>query len=145
MLVDETIARLGAVAALAGRVKGAAELSELTRTGQMPAASPFAFVLPLALTARSPGEAGAGAFVQAIDETIAVLLAVRTAGDAAGGKAVAALDALVEAVIAAVAGWGPDSEPGVFRLARGALVSANAGLVLYQIDFSCQRQLRIVA
>lgn len=148
MLVDDVIARIanaGGVAALAGRVKGAAELSELVRQKAMPAASPFAFVLPLALSARGDGDAAAGMFTQSLDETVAVLIAVRAAGDVSGGKALASVEAVGDAVIARVCGWGPDSEPGVFRLTRAALVSAEAGLVLFQIDFTCQRQLRIAS
>lgn len=133
------------VADLAGRVQQAAELSELVRRKALPQASPFAFVLPLGLQARNHGEAGAGYFVQTIDEVIAIILFVRASGDITGWKALPTIDALVWAVIGAVCGWGPDDAIGVFHLRRGQLLSAEAGAVLYQLDFGLQQQVRTLA
>ena len=48
-------------------------------------------------------------------------------------------------MIAALAGWGPDSAPGVFELSRGDLVSMKAGALIYQLDFTLNDQLRIAA
>lgn len=144
MLVDEVVTRLEAqVADLAGRTRQAAELAELLRQNALPASPVAAFVLPLGLRARGEGDAMAGSFLQSFDELAGVLLLVRTGNDATGGRALPTIDALVETTIAAIAGWGPAGEPGVFRLARGQLLSAERGLVLYQLDFAIQRQARI--
>ena len=145
MLVADLVERIeAAVAALAGRVETAAELSELVRRKALPQASPFAFVLPLGLYAQGHGEAGAGHFVQAVDEAFAIVLFVRASGDITGGKALPGIDALVWSVIDAVCGWGPDDATGVFHLRRGQLLSAEAGAVIYQLDFGLQQQVRIV-
>lgn len=145
MLVSDIIARLEArVDDLAGRVQGAAELAELVRRKALPQASPFAFVLPLGLHARNAGEAGAGYFVQNVDEVFAVLLVVRASGDITGGKALPAIDALVQSVVAGVCGWGPSGAMGVFSLRRGQLASAEAGTVIYQLDFAIQSQVRVL-
>lgn len=146
MLVADLVARISAaVPQLAKRVETAAELSELVKRKALPQASPFAFVLPLGLQPRSDGDAGAGAFTQAIDETFAVVLFVRAAGDITGGRALPSIDALVWTVIEAVCGWGPDDAIGVFHLRRGQLLSAEAGAVIYQLDFGLQQQVRILA
>lgn len=146
MLASDLAARIEArVADLAGRVQQAAELSELVRRKALPQASPFAFVLPLGLRARTHGEAGAGSFVQTIDEAFAVILFVRASGDITGGKSLPTIDALAWAIIEAVCGWGPEDAIGVFHLRRGQLLSAEAGAVLYQLDFGLQQQVRILA
>lgn len=146
MLVDAVVSLVAAAdAALAERVKRAADLSELVRTGQWPASPVAAFVLPLGLRPRSEGDAAAGAFIQAVDESVGVLLVVSAAADPTGGKALPAIDALVEAVIAGVAGQDVGNSAGVLRLARGALISAEAGRVIYQIDFSIHREVRILS
>jgi hypothetical protein len=146
MLVADLAGRLEErVTELAGRVQTAAELSELVRQGAWPQASPAAFVLPLGITPRSSGDAAAGAFTQAVDESFGVLLVLRASGDLTGGRAVAPVDALTWAVISAVCGWAPAGTMGVFRLSRGAIVAASAGRVVYQIDFAIQNQVRILA
>ncbi len=146
MLVDAVAALVEAAdPSLSGRVQRAADLSELVRTNRMPAAPVAAFILPLGKRALSNGEAMAGAFTQAFDETVGVLLVVRAAGDATGGKALPTIDTLADAVIAALCGQSPGDEPGVLRLSRAALISAEGGSVLYQADFSIERSVRILA
>lgn len=143
MLVDNVAALVETAAPqFAGRVQRAADLTELVRKGQLPQAPVSAFILPLGLRPRSEGDAMAGAFVQQVDETVGVLLVVRAAGDATGGKALPTIDSLVDSVIATLAGVAVGDEPGVLRLSRGALISAEAGVVIYQIDFTLQRELR---
>lgn len=143
MLVADLVTRLGdEVDALAGRVQGAAELSELVRKKALPQASPFAFVLPNGLVARSDGDASANAFTQMVDEVFAIVLVVRASGDITGARTLPTIDALVWAVILAVCGWGPDDAIGVFHLRRGQLLSADAGVVIYQLDFGLQQQVR---
>jgi hypothetical protein len=143
MLIDDVITRIGArVSDLAGRVRGAAELSALVKNHALPNETPFAFVLPLGLRG-GDDEAATGLFRQSVDDTIAVVLLVEAAGDEAGEKALPGIDTLVDAIIEAVCGWGPANAFGVFRLVRGSLLSLNAGTVIYQIDFAIQDQLRI--
>lgn len=143
MLTDEMITRIEAtVPALNGRAKEAADLAELVRRKALPQAPATAFVLPLGLRPRSEADAAAGGFTQMLDETVGVLLVVRAAGDATGAKALPQIGELIDALIAAIAGWGPDTAIGVFRVARGQLLSAEAGAVMYQLDFSIQTQVR---
>lgn len=143
MLTDEMITRIEAtVPALDGRAKEAADLAELVRRKALPQAPATAFVLPLGLRPRSEGDAATGGFTQMLDETVGVLLVVRSAGDATGAKALPQIGDLVDALISAIAGWGPDAAIGVFRVARGQLLSAEAGAVMYQLDFSIQTQVR---
>ncbi|SMH42497.1 phage tail terminator protein [Mesorhizobium australicum] len=146
MLVSDLVTRIaGEIDALDDRVQGAAELSELVRRKALPQASPFAFVLPNGLIARNQGDAGAAAFTQMVDEVFAVVLFVRASGDVTGAKALPTIDALIWAVIEAVCGWGPDDAIGVFHMRRGQLLSAEAGAVIYQLDFGLQQQVRIIS
>ena len=132
------------VSDLAGRVREAADLTELIRQKALPQASVSAFVLPLGLRARSEGDATTGAFTQMIDELFGVVLVVRAAGDVAGARSLPKIDALIWATVNAVCGWGPDDAIGVFRLTRGQLLSTAAGASQYQLDFSIQHQVRIL-
>lgn len=142
MLVGAVIAQLGArVPELAGRIEGAAELSALMRENRLPQVTPAAHVLPLGLRGLQ-ADAATGLFRQAVDETVAVVLTWR-GYEASGGRALSPLDALIDAVIAALAGWGPEAAGGVLRLARGQLVAINAGTIVYQIDFTLTDHLRI--
>jgi hypothetical protein len=145
MLVSDLVAHIGAgVAELSGRVEGAAELSELMRKKALPQAGTYAWVVPLGLRPRSHGDAAANAFTQMVDEVFGVVLFVRAAGDPTGGKALPTIDQLVWAVITKICGWGPDEAVGVFSLRRGELLSAEAGVVLYQLDFGLPQQIRII-
>ena len=145
MLVAELVARIDSrVPELARRVEGAAELSELVRKGGLPQAPRHAFVLPLGLVARNQGDAAAGAFTQLVDEVFAVMLVIHAAGDIAGARSLATVDQLVWKLIAALAGWGSEEVVGVFSLRRGQLLSAEAGTVIYQLDFAIQNQLRVL-
>lgn len=146
MLASDLATRIeGAVDDLAGRVKQAADLSELTRQKAWPQASPYAFVLPLGLRPRDDGQAGAGYFHQMLDEIFAVVLFVRASGDITGGKTLPKIDELAGDTIGAVCGWGPDEAIGVFRLSRGQLLKADSGVVLFQLDFAIQTQTRITS
>lgn len=145
MLVEAVSNRLSAsVNDLANRVSEAADLAALVAKDALPPSPLSAFVLPLGLRPRSEGDAMAQAFLQAYDELIGVLLVIRSPNDLSGARALPKVDALVGAVIGAIAGWGPDEEPDVFRLARGQLLPAGQGLTLYQLDFAISRQLRII-
>ena len=151
MLADDVVARLGAVVpALTDRVQGALQLTELIRQKALPNYTPAAFVVPNGLVF---GEAQyeTGYFIQGVDEVISIVLILRSAGDVRGAKVQGELQALIWAVIAALAGWSPESletdEPvgpvGVLVPKRGSLARLDAGTVFYQLDFSIQQQLRV--
>lgn len=134
--------RLKTIPALANRVFGAARLAELLKQGAVPQATPVAFVIPLGLRGVSP-DAVSGLFRQGLQRLVGVVLVVRNVGDGTGEKALVELDPLIEAVIDLLAGWAPDEAFGVFTLARGELVSIEAGTIIYQLDFAIDDQLRI--
>lgn len=143
MLVDEVITRIKSeIGELENRCEGAAELSELVRSGQWPQSPVFAFVLPLGLRPLSQGDASAGAFTQMLSETIGILLVIQAAGDGTGRKALPKIETLLAALLAALPGWGPEDATGVFAVSRGQLISATDGRVVYQLDLSLNNQLR---
>lgn len=127
------------------RVQGAVDLAQLIARGGLPNVTPWCFVLPLGTRSRSEGDASSGVFAQMVDETVAVLLVVGAQGDVTGAKAIPTLDELIDAITQAIAGWSPEGAIGDFRFARGALLSINNGLVMYQLDFALQDQLRILS
>lgn len=148
MLVDAVKTRLATIPALINRVQTAADLTELFQKKALPQATLTAFVLPLGLRPTSAGDSISNAFTQMADDTIGILLLSRSAGDVTGARALPPIDALIDLVIQKICGWMPAAETNVvsdFRLARGALLSAEAGLVAYQLDFSIQKQIRVVA
>lgn len=143
MLIDDVVARLKAeVAALEGRVEGAAELSALVAAGKWPQRTPAAWVLPLGFDARG-GESVAGMFTQMLGRTVAVVLFMRASGDATGGKSVPTIATLETSVLDALAGWGASGLFGVLKPVRSRLISVAAGGVIHQVDFSIDDQLRI--
>ncbi|MDD1534563.1 MULTISPECIES: phage tail terminator protein [unclassified Bradyrhizobium] len=136
--------RLGAqVAALTGHVEDIAALAVLIAEGALPNADVCAFVVPLGFDDRG-GESATGYHTQILDNAVGVILCIKARGDVKAKKALPTLAELKDAVIAAVAGWGPADAAGVFFVRRGRLLSAEGGLVLYQLDFSQTDQLRIV-
>lgn len=145
MIVSGVITRLSAeVDALGGRVQGLAELAALVRDRALPNVTPAAYVVPAGLRG-GEGDASAGAFTQMVDEVVSVVLVVKSHGDPTGGKALATFDALIADCAAALAGWAPANQVGVFRLQRGAMVSLEAGTAIYQLDFAIRQQLRIMS
>ncbi|NTT88502.1 phage tail terminator protein [Tabrizicola fusiformis] len=134
------IARLKARDLFHGRVYPAANLAALMRAG--PSAQPLlqAHVLPSSLTG-GRSEAASSAFIQAVDRGVSVVFSLPI-GDATGAAQADDLEQLILATTEAVTGWGPEDCPGVFRLARGQLVSMQGGLIVYQLDFTIQDQLR---
>lgn len=143
MRLDQIIARIEAgVPLLAGRTAAAADLSALMAANALPQATVAAHVLPLGLQG-GRAEAATGLFTQTVEEVVAVLLTFRAAGRT-GEQAIAQVREIIQAVIASVAGWGPDEMPGVFRVLRGSIVRFTGGTLVYQIDFAIGDQLRII-
>lgn len=141
-MISEVIDRIDAqVAALAGRVRGAADLAQLQRDNRLPQVTPAAHVLPLGLLPSS-ADAATGFFTQNFDHVVGVVLTLRT-GDGTGAGSLGDLEALIGAVIAALAGWRTAGASGVFRLVRGSIVTMTGGALVYQLDFAITDQLRI--
>jgi hypothetical protein len=127
---------------LAGRIGHAGEFSRLMEKGQLPQLSPYAFILFGGING-GRADASSGLFRQGIVETVNIVLVVRSAGDPLKNKAVDEATPLVRKSIEALAGWGPDGAPGVLVLRRAALVGSAQGVLLFQIDFELDDQLRI--
>lgn len=154
MLVDAVTARIEAIAGLAGCVEGALSLSEMLARKTLPQRRLTAFVIPSGLNGRA-AQSSENAFLQEVDETIAVVLMLRTANDATGSRAMPGLDTLVWEVIYRLAGWSPEASPdeetsgnepiGVLELRRGRALNLSAGTVFYQLDFALQQQVRVVS
>ncbi|UFZ05458.1 hypothetical protein LQG66_03840 [Bradyrhizobium ontarionense] len=143
-LVDNVSTRIDAVVpALKDRIEGIADLAALIAAGALPQREVAAFVVPVGFDDRG-GESATSVHTQVLEESIAVILCVKALGDAKARRALPTIEQLTGAVIAAVAGWAPDDVAGVFRVVRGRLLSAEKGLVLYQLDFALLDQLRIV-
>ena len=127
---------------LANRLGSAGQFSKIIEQRQMPQQTPYGFVLPGVIQGGS-AEAATGIFRQSISNTLMVVLFIRVAGDALGDRGLDEVEPLVGEVITAVCGWGPDTAPGVFVLAKAELVGSDRGTLIYQIDFSLNDQLRI--
>jgi hypothetical protein len=133
---------LGTLPVLTRHVHGAATLGELTKRGALVQSGAAAFVLPLGFRGGA-ADAATGLYRQPIERLVGVVLAIRNVGDATGDKAWIELEPLIWDVIQLLAGWGPDEVFGVFTLARGELISIDAGTITYQLDFAIEDQLRI--
>lgn len=133
---------VGTVPALTGRVHSAAKLAQLRQQGQLPQVCPAGFVLPTGLRA-GRADAAAGLFRQPVEWFESVVLAVRAADDATGARALAQIEPLIIATIEAVVGVEHPDRLGVYVLASGDLLSLDAGLLIYQLDFAIEDQLRI--
>jgi hypothetical protein len=129
------------VPALAGRVRDAADFAALMRSNSLRDASFAAYVLPQGLRG-GPVTAATGAFVQAVDAALAVVL-VAPSADPRGARAFPGLAAARDAVIDALAGWRPPEASGPLRLVRGELITVGAGVLVYQIDLAAPTHLRI--
>jgi hypothetical protein len=132
------------VADLAGHVEGIAALAALVAEGALPQHDVCAFVCPLGFDDRG-GDSAVNVHTQMLEDAIGVVLCIKARGDAKAKKALPTIDQLTNDVVDAIAGWSPNDAAGVFRVTRGRLLSAEKGLVLYQIDFALLDQLRIVS
>lgn len=140
-MIEAIIQKLTAEVPELGPVMGAVDFGALVAGGKMPQTTYSAFVLPAGLIGRS-AEAGAGAFVQTFDEAASIILAIRSF-EAAGTRAIDPLRALVMKIFETLGGWTPGDETGALVLRTGRLVSMQAGLVVYQLDFTLTDQMRI--
>lgn len=123
------------------RVEGAADLANLTATKSLSPYATAAHVLPLGLRG-GPADAATGLYRQTYDDAISVVISIRS-NDRNGQAALDNLHPNLLSVVAAIVGWAPNDQVGVFRLVSGRVVSMTKGAFIYQIDFSIQDQLRI--
>lgn len=143
-MLDAVISRLKEQVPELRSVDGAAALEALRRQNAFPQITPAAFVIPIGLSGRAVQSEMAGAFVQGLEETLGVVLIIRNdnpASEAVLGR----LRDFVMDVTQALAGWAPDDSSAGFRLARGAMVPAGPGTVVYQLDMTTSNDLRIFA
>lgn len=141
--LDEVRARVEAkVTVLAGRLGNAGDFAQVVENNQLPQVTPAGYVLPSGLSG-GKAEASAGIFKQNLVETVMVVIALRVAGDPLAAAGIDEVKPIVTDVVNAVAGWGPDDCPGIFVLVRGELVGAVKGVLIYQLEFAIDDQLRI--
>jgi len=125
-----------------GKLDEVMDLAELIDQGALPQRSPAGFVVPLGFDGRTPEDA-AGLYVQKRVDGIAVVLVISAKGDPKAKRALEKIDELEPLVCHAVCGWVPEGASGDVNARRGRLVSVQNGVVIYQIDFEVQNQLRI--
>lgn len=145
-LLDLDAARdlaLAAAPELAGRMLEGTDLANLIERNQVPQQTPAAFVLFGGLQG-GKADAAIGLYRQDYQKRVVIVLAERHAGDASGAKAMKTLSPLVERVILGVTGRTPaEGAMGVFVLVSAELVGLKQGVVMTQIEFALDDQLRI--
>lgn len=143
--VDEVRQRIEErVPELSGVMGYAAQFAPMVEQGTVPQRDLSGFVLPGGVAGGQLLDA-AGMTIQPIAERVLVVLALRTAADPLGPNAIDQMVPLVRAVIAAVVGWAPDDVPGVFALERAEPAGSIKGVLVHDISFTLQDQLRIAA
>ncbi len=140
-MLDAVMQRLKSSAPELRSVQGALDLTRLLKSKGLPEATPAAFVVTTGLRGGAVQDA-TGLFVQGFEETTAVIVVFRNVEHGAR-PAVDPVRPVIDAVIHALAGWGPSGAQDVFRLLRGAVVEFAPGSLIYQIDFAIGDQLRI--
>lgn len=130
------------VPALKDRLLNAADYANLVERNRLPQVTPAGYVLPGGLRGGA-ADAATGLFRQSLAVIVMVVLVVRVAGDPLAERAIDEITPLAEDTIAAVVGWAPDDAIGVFELAQAELVGAKDNVLVFQIDFALNDQLRI--
>lgn len=143
MQASPVIERIKAQVPQLRSVDGAIELVALLDARIPLAPGPVAHVVPTGIRGGA-AEAMSGAFVQAIEDVVNVIVSFRSIDDATGRKSVDMVSDLLNDVICAIAGWGPDDALGVFRLVRCSVLRFDAGILVYGIEFAISDQLRIL-
>jgi hypothetical protein len=144
-LVDAAAQRISdQVDELTGLIEYVADFAALIASNALPQRDLTAFVIPAGFDA-DDGQSAVNAHTQGLQRAISVVLVIKARGDARAKTAVPRIEDLEMKVVRAVAGWAPDTSPGVFNVTRGRLVSVDNGVVIYQIDFRLVDQLRIIA
>ncbi len=145
-LVDLVAQRIDSqVPELAGAIEFIAELAALMEEGALPQRDVAAYVVPLGFDDRGDDENTVNVHTQILADTVGVVLCVKARGDVKAKKALPKIDELAHDVVAAVAGWAPNDQVGVFRAKHGRLMPGGRGIIVYSIDFEIIDQLRIVS
>ena len=143
-MIADIITRLKSNAPVfSGRVEGAGSFAAMMQSKRLPHVTPAAHIVPVGLQG-GKAEAAAGAFTQDTVETFGVIFTVRSS-DPVGRDKLEPIDAIKAEVIAALAGWAPSTEVGVFQLVSGSLRNITDGALVYQLDFRISDQLRILS
>jgi len=125
------------VAALSGRVAGAADLQRLMATSSLPQVTPAAVVLPLGASG-GPVTALLGGFRQIVTRKVGVVIVLRAPGGAESRRS-DDIEELAEAVMAELAGWTPDeATPGVLRLEAWEIAAREGGVLAAEMVFAIE-------
>ena len=134
-LGDDIRARLDAmVPALGGRIKAAADLAALQRSGGWPGVTPAAHVVPTGL-AGGPQLPLYPAFRQKVDRLWSIILTIRS-HDATGARWLDRVEDLEAEILAAMLGWEPIAPAECFILRRAALIRFETGTMVRELTFS---------
>lgn len=143
MLVDDVQARLADMVSSLRNVGTAVDMMALIRTNNLPQFTPAAHVVPVGLRGGSE-DAMAGAYLQAAEETVGVVLTFRNS-DPEGARQLPRAMAIRDEVIEALVGWAPDEAMAGFRLVRGTVVQMEGTTLVYLLEFAIPLQLRILS
>lgn len=143
MLTTLVIARLKEQVPALRTVGGALDLAALMKGNALAQHTPAAHVVPRGERGGAVVDA-TGGYIQAVSETLAVVLTFRHT-DAARTTGADPVDDICAAVRATIAGWQPAGYPNVFRLSQGASLAAPPGSYAYAVEFTLDHQLRIIA
>ena len=103
-----------------------------------------AFVLVAAEQGLPPSRA-AGAYVQTVRNSVAVVLTFREISNRSADKLIDEVEEMKSAVCAALAGWMPPGAIGALALVEGATVALRPGLYAWGYQFAANSQLRFAS
>lgn len=83
-----------------------------------------------------------GAYIQPVQNSIAVVLTFREISNRAGDKLVDEVEGAKSEVKAALVGWMPTGANGALKLVQGAVLSFKPGLFAWGYQFAASTQLR---
>lgn len=134
-LGDDIRARLETrVPALTGRVKAAADLAALQKSGGWPGVTPAAHVIPAGLLGGAEVPVFP-AFRQKVDRLWSVILTIRS-HDATGARWIDRVEELEADILDAMLGWAPLDHAECFTLKRAALIRFEAGTMVRELTFA---------
>lgn len=137
---------LDLVSAVHGRIQQQAgrlfakvgEVADLAALEALPRVFPVAYVLPGSESGEPAPQIRQQTQAHAV--VVEVVYVTRVAGDASGARAVAGLHPLREAVQDAIVGWTPPESGGNrIQFVRGALTSAEDGVIVWTDSFAVRR------
>lgn len=142
-MLAEVKTRLEAqVAALSDRVGLASDFAAALRSGRAPRGGVNVYVLPGTTLGVPAQVTGPGLFVQEVRRGVSVASILQST-DPRGLRALEEIDAFLASIQAALCGWAPGTETGVFELVSERQAPAQDGLFAYVTEFRIADQLRI--